>query len=248
MRNLHPFLLLLSMAIGCKNDPTGVWLLTLEPDPSGTECSETLTENFTYGYQPTEGTSEEWTSEESSTYAQTLAFVEILETNDQQAVLIWDTEAWPGTWNTAYWEFAWSTNADESSTQTHIAGYTYSTTSSDSTEDILNFTVDKDTATGELSTSSSQQQVWEESDIWSELLATEIGSTGSIPSSTYLVELVPKSGVETAVSNSYSSAECETEPCRIQLDTTCSQLWTFTAVRTQSELESGYAHLGGSGQ
>ena len=246
MRNFKGTLLIL--CLGCKTDPAGIWLLTLEPDENGIDCTETLTENFTYGYEPGETTGAEWTTEESSTYPTELAFIEILETTDQQAVLVWGSEAWPGQWNTSYWEFTWSESSESSNSQTHIAGYSYASTGSETTEDIVDFTIDGDTASGELSSTSSAQIVWEEADIWSDQLASEIGQTGSIPSSTYLVELVPKSGGETAVSNSYASADCDAELCRIQLDSTCTQLWSFTAMRTQSELESGYAHLGGSGQ
>jgi hypothetical protein len=246
MRAIIPLFLILGSA--CSSDPTGIWLVTLTPDAEGVQCSETITENFIRGHEPDESTSESWTTEESQSFAQELAFVEILETLDQESVLVWGDEAWPGVWNAAYWEFTWSDNTDESSSLTHEGGYSYSQSGSESTVDTIDWTTDKDTALGELLTTSTIQTVWEESDIWNESVASEIGQTGSIPAASFLVELLPGAETETAVSNAYSSPECESNPCRIQLDSTCTQLWTFTAVRTQPPSESGYVDLAGSGQ
>jgi hypothetical protein len=246
MRSIIPLFLILGSA--CSSDPTGIWLVTLTPDAGGVQCSETITENFSRGQEPEESTSEGWTTEESQSFAQELAFMEILETVDQQSVLVWGDEAWPGIWNASYWEFTWSDSSDESSSLSHAGGYSYLQSGSESIVDTIDWNTEKNTTTGELLTTSTSQTVWEESDIWNESVASEIGQTGSIPANSYLVELIPGAEAETAVNNSYSTPECESNPCRIQLDTTCAQLWSFTAVRTQAPPDSGYVDLAGSGQ
>ena len=238
--------------LGCVPEPDGVWLLTLTLDEESTECTETLTENFTYGYEPTSGGSAEWTVEESQSSTQELAFVEIIPTTDQQAVLIWGEEAWPGVWNTSYWQFSWEESTSYSTNNTHIAGYSNSESNVDEVQDVIDFTIDGDTATGTMTSTSTSQQIWEESDIWNDVLAKEIGQTGVIPSSSYLVELIPGATGETPVSNQYSSPDCDSDPCQIKVETTCSQIWTFEGVRTQSDTKNQdynvYDHLGGVGQ
>ena len=146
----------------------------------------------------------------------------------------WGNEAWPGVWNTAYWQFTWEDSSSTSTLNTHIAGYSNSQSSSDNVQDVIDFTIDGETATGTMTSTSTSQQTWEESDLWNEILAKEIGQTGVIPSSSYLVELLPGSSGETPVSNLNSSPECDADPCQITIETTCSQIWTFEGVRTQS--------------
>ena len=155
-------------------------------DAESSECSETLTENFTYGYEPTSFGGDEWTVEESQSSNQELAFVTIIPTTDQRAVLIWGNEAWPGVWNTAYWQFTWEDSSSTSTLNTHIAGYSNSQSSSDNVQDVIDFTIDGETATGTMTSTSTSQQTWEESDLWNEILAKEDWTNGVIPSSSYL--------------------------------------------------------------
>ena len=244
MRALISTVVILSMS--CKSDPAGFWLLTLSPDEAGLSCTDSLVENFTYGYEPTDMVGSEWSIEESASYAQDIVFVEILMTGKDQAVLVWGEETWPGTRSLTQWDFGWTTSSSSESTSTHIAGYSFTDATTDSGEDGLSLVIDGEEASGQLTSTTTSQVVWEESDVWSETLSTEIGQTGSIPSSSYLVEMVPGSGGETSVYNLYSSAECDAEPCRIQIDSTCTQTWDFTAVLTESTLQ--YSPNGGSAQ
>ena len=73
----------LVLCVGCVPDPAGIWLLTLTPDEEGANCTETLTENFTYGYEIGDAANAEWTYEESASYADELVLLEILETTPQ---------------------------------------------------------------------------------------------------------------------------------------------------------------------
>ncbi|MES2644971.1 MAG: hypothetical protein V4850_36125 [Myxococcota bacterium] len=237
------FTVALALMTGCSS-PSGIWLVRVAYDAdAGVECESNITENFTDGHVPDADEPDndsEWTYEQSTTGSDTLLFAQIETTAPNQAVLVWGGEVLPGEWDGETWSFSWADTSGNEERSEHEDGYRFIESDEDTSEALVTLTFGKGgTASGNLTASSLLSSSWVESDEWDE---DDIGgSSGAIPSSTYLV--YDEDGDEYTQYNRADEQECDDDDCRLTVATECSGTNTFSATRTDFQDEDAYAHL-----
>ena len=236
------------LLVGCNAGDSGIWILEL-PYTDATECEDVLTHNFTNGYVEEEETDDAvWIVEESETLSPRLLTVQVEDYGDGNALLLIGNVMYPGVAGTNGWVFSWTGSTDSNSTQTHEAGYTYTTNNVATSEEKITLVVSGDTATGSWSSNANSDRSWSESDTWD---GPGVGSfTGSIPSSQYLVHdyYEKKTLIEGApLSNSFEEADCSGD-CELQITSSCAGSTDFSANRADFEDESVYEYLDVAGQ
>ncbi len=243
----------LAALVGCnksdgsnKSGIDGVWLVQLPFDDTFA-CDETVTHNFTEGYLKEDDTESVWTQEEDQAYSDQLFFVQIETLNDSDAILIIDGDVYPGVSTDSGWSFTWLGSENASDSLTHETGYTYSATTSASSDVTISMTFDGNTATGTWASSTTSNSAWTESDDWEPLVQ---GEDGQIPSFNYLVyDLTDGKNQTTGIplTNTMTSTDCSGD-CELTVSTTCSGSVEFSATHTGFEDESTYNYLDGVGQ
>ncbi|MFT4975427.1 MAG: hypothetical protein ACI8S6_001314 [Myxococcota bacterium] len=235
----------LVLSTGCKGlSEAGIWALYLPAD-STTECTEDIVHNFTDAYVPEDEVLDEgdWTITEEENTSDALAFAQIEELGDGEALLLIGSEAYPGVETTNGWKFTWEGSEDSSTTEDHSSGYGFSATTVGTSTIIITLNVDGTTAKGKLASSSSTMRSWTESDTWE---VKDLGfDRGQLPAGQFLVKDGPKDTI--AANNRNAEEDCSGD-CSLEVSTACSGEGAFTAVQLDYEDESVYEYLDSSGQ
>ncbi len=240
----------LSLLVGCgaPADPTGIWMFTFPYTDAGTECADTLTENFSVGEPPeddtTGDTTSPWTYTEDATGSDSFLFAQMTTTTPDNGLLVVGGVAFPGTRTKDTWTFQWADASTSSAGMDHDSGYGYSESASTSDSSTITITLAGAEGTGSTASSYITESAWTESDEWSREAAEDIGGEGQIPSASYLVD----EARGTSVVNEFDRPDCDSMNCTLTLTTTCSGSGSFTATRTDLADEDAYDYMQSAGQ
>lgn len=237
----------LSLLTGCfGSGPAGIWFIEVAYDAeAGLDCVDTITENFTDGYAPsdTEVEGGEWTEDETTTGSDSAMFVQIETTAPGEAILVIGNSVYPGTWSSKTWTFEWAEERGTQSSATHRSGYTFTESTARTSTVTLQMVPDgADNATGTIDSNTVDETAWTESDEWNDTLSEQIGTTGQMPSDLYLV--YDDRDRQAPQSNTFDVVDCDDVTCRLTVDSTCAGTNDFTAMRTDYADEDAYGHLG----
>jgi hypothetical protein len=207
------------------------------------ECDESITHNFSDGYilETEDDEIGPWTDDSESTESDGLSFVQIVQSSGKSAVLIAGSNAYPGIKESGVWTFEWEGAADNDTTMAHELGYAYTEVSTSTSTYTLALTLKGGNASGSITSASSTDADYTESDRWGEQTSPVVDSVGQIPSSLYLVhdgfdfdkgtgEQAPFT--ERALQNSREDYECTSDPCELSVSSTCSSDDDVSGTRT----------------
>lgn len=238
---------------GCSSALDGVWLfyVTVVPDTDDV-CSDTITENFVDAYEPAAIEAEEdpWTATETIEGSEWIFTGLITSTGGDTATLMTGDQTYPGTLKEDdTWVFSWTTSTNSSDTLSHTDGYDWSESVDSTATTTFNIGTEGDDGyKGSLDGEGKDIREWTESDTWSEDIAKDIGYTGMIPASYYLVR-ENMQGDEVPAENTQEDVECVKEGlCRLSVTTTCQRTYTMRSVQTSLEEAEGYDGIDGAGQ
>lgn len=235
-------LLPLLAACGNKNDPSGIWLLTIPYEEDSADCDPDYDENFNDGQWPDEEVEEdsEWTYTDEASYGDTLMFAQVETSAPDQAVMVLGSVILPGAWmpNKKMWEFNWAEVSNYEEGEEHDSGYEYSVRSNSQSKMTLTLNLLEDqNAKGEFTSTVVDGTYYSESDEWSSR-DTNV-SYGSIPADSYLEPVEDAFYVE----NGPEQDDCDGDTCRLSWSTECASSGQYTAVRTDYVDEDAYEHL-----
>lgn len=232
----------------CSSDPVGVWAV-LYPEAKGDPtCSNTISHTFLLGQiaetEPVQETG--WSTSTDTTAGQHLAFWHVIE-GQGTMVLANGEEAWLGVENDdGSWTFSWTSVETVSNTDSHEWGYEF--VESVRTEETASITMalDRDVFTGSVDADVATKGTWKESDYWSQEIG-EVGSSGQMPSSTYLV-YPDDVGELRALPNLRDSEDCPDGLCTLSIDSFCTSGYDITGFRVQADEAATYLALEDAGQ
>lgn len=228
LRALLPALFL----AGCA--PSGVFMIFVPYSESATECSTTVSENFSDAYSPADEDEDgggPWTITEDYTGSDSLMFVHISPTSGGGAVLTMGDAAYPGVAEGDGWTFTWTQHTDGNYSAEHKDDYDYTEAyTNDSTVNIHVTSALFAGLSGTISGTGSSTMSWTESDEW-DVEDIEV-YTGQIPSQYYLVykdsgDLIPQT-------NEAEEDDCKGGTCELAIEQACSTSGqAFTAERVE---------------
>lgn len=250
MRNA--LLPLAALLTGC-TDLTGIWLFQIPYQESTAGCDTSVAENFSEGYVPAEGeaTVGEWLYTEDYEGTDAIAFGQIETYGKDQAILVLGTAVYPGTKDGKSWIFEWVNDETSQTKEEHYQGAAvdYGYLAEETSVSTTTYTFDmegKKQATVKIESTGTSTVHWFESDEWPDEVAAEIGSSGQIPSYSYLV--YDDAGDSYSQYNDYDVDDCQGNVCEILVETTCSDDGEFIAYKTDYNEEDYYEHMQGAGQ
>jgi len=218
--DMTPLLLALT---GCTS-VDGVWLFTLHVAPdAGEECVASVTHNFSGAAEPESDDDlddDPWTRSTLTTWSPEAFFGLITET-DAGAVLVVDGETYPGSpWDGGGWRFWWTHDVTVEDKDTHASGYAWSSWVSLADLVLFDLSFSAQMATGTVTSAADFDANYTESDAWSEDVADSVGTTGSIPSASYLVRDDGAGGSYPAT-NDWALTDCGSHPCTLGVTSSC---------------------------
>lgn len=255
LRSTLTLLPALSLLGACGGSIDGIWMLYIPASDIGaSECEESVTHNFSDGYQleTEEDDIGPWTSDSENTQSDGLSFVQIVQSGGKSAVLISGSNAYPGTKESGVWTFEWEGSEDETSTMTHELGYAYTSDSTSTSTYTLALTLKGGNAEGSITSASASDAEYTESDRWGEQTSPVVESVGQIPSDMYLVhdgfDFDKKTGEQTPfterqLQNSRDDYECTSDPCELSVTSTCASDNDVTGSRTGFADDDAYDHM-----
>jgi hypothetical protein len=251
--------LLALLTVGCAADTIdGVWQFSMQATGLADDiCTENISHNFTFGWVPNEGGEEDesWTESDAESHSDQVFYGLITSTGPDAATLIIGTDAYPGVHEAdGAWTFTWTAMSSTSDEQSHETGYAYSATSDQTREVVIEIQHDGDVINGTTETNTSSVENWTESDGWrAEPMMAYLGgdgTTGQIPSATYLVteDDDPKTEGTIPQYNDGELFDCDAEDCMLNRMITCAESWPIDAVRTSLSTGEDYEGVVGAGQ
>ena len=231
--------------------PVGIWMMTFVVDEDTVStCSTNIDENFDEGYVPGEGSSSgsDWTYTQSFDPSDSLGFAQVETTTQGGAVMVVGGLAYPGEKvEDGVWRFEWVDETTDTQTSAHDSGYRYSVTTHSTTSGVVRFVPTAGgLATGTLISNGTTEIAYVETDEYDQDLTFEIGPTGQIPASSYLV--YEDGGDEYPQVNEYDVEDCNATTCQLTVSDQCSIEVQFDAERTDFKEEAAYAHIQDAGQ
>ncbi len=258
MQPLRSTLLLLpalSLLGACGGSIDGIWMLYIPAsDIDDNECEQNLSHNFSDGYtlETEDDDIGPWSGDSESTQSDGLSFVQIIQSGGKSAVLISGSNAYPGTKESGVWSFEWEGSEDTTTTMSHELGYAYSADSTSTSTYTLALTLKGGNATGNITSASSTDAEYTESDRWGEQTAPVVDSVGQIPSDIYLVhdgfDFNKKTGEQTPfterqLQNSRDDYECTSDPCELTITSSCASDNDVTGSRTGLVDDDAYDYM-----
>lgn len=242
---------LLPLLTGCLfgADPTGIWEFYFPYQEDSETCTDSTDENFSDGVVPSEDggpVDSDWNYEEEYTGSDTFLFAQMTTTTPDNAMLVMGSVAYPGTRDGKVWTFEWTDASTTYDSDEHDSGYRFTTTTETESSTTIVLTMAGDEAEGEVEGSGRASTAYTESDQWNAEVEDELGGYGQIPSSTYLVDTSTNDNDPQL--NYVDEEDCNDDPCKITLTTTCSGSDTFTATRTDLSDEDAYHYMMSAGQ
>lgn len=249
---IQPLLSLLPLGLllaGCNSSVAGVWMLEVAYPVEDT-CTESLNHNFTGAYVAGEDEEEDdgWTEESSATHTDQLLFAQIESTGKDTAVLVMGNEAWPGVKNAkGSYTFSWHGQDDVLEDDSHASGYNYTYSNTALSEEQIVMTIDQGYGSGTWEATSTSEQSWRETDLWTEELRFPVGS---IPSGSYLVieEGKGPKATEVPATNTREGVDCDGDNCSLSVSTSCEGSLDLLLTQTDYSDEAVYDYLRNNGQ
>lgn len=238
-------LVLLSACGRANREVEGIWHFYAST-ASTTSCTSTTTHNFAdvWENETTDTGESPWTEEQ--TYEESPAeFFGSLAMSGDQYVLLIGGDIYEGEESDGRWTLVLDQSERSSAETSHESGYARSATVDQKAEYRFAGQIDKGSWTGVWTSSSETTSKWTESDTWSLELANEIGSTGQIPSYSYLYA-ENDFGLVEPLYNEYDEAECNADPCTLTVVSVCQSSFDFVADRTDLTLADWEAVAGSS--
>jgi hypothetical protein len=219
---------------GCNGPTWGTWMFTKDVTAAtGTECLDDVIHNFVGAYEPiTVGDDPTWTESDTGEISPEVFFARV-ERTAEGAVLIVGEEALPGeVQNDGSWLFYWTNVSSGRETLGHVTGYSYDHTFETATTLRIQGDLTGGTFTGTWEEEDSAIDAWTESDTWGEEAAVQVGATGSIPSSTYLLRIDTATGAEESAANTQAEYDCGAAGCTLTVSSSCAYRYTLTGQST----------------
>lgn len=243
-RALFPFALLLS---GCTS-VSGIWLFEIPYQEDSTSCTTQVGENFLEGDVPEAGTPGvgPWNYTYDYEGSGSVSFGQIETYGDDSAVLILGSTVYTGSKEQGNWVFSWVDESTESNQNEYATGgqVTYGYLQRDTRVSDVSYTFvldGRNKADVSVDADETVTREWFESDVWGDDVAATIGSTGEIPSASYLVN--SEGGGE---ANQYDNSDCDASRqglCYLAVATACSASADFVAYRTDFEDEDHFRSI-----
>ncbi len=211
----------------------GTWMFTRSLTiATGEECTSSVTHDFVGAYPPpTLADDSAWTESDTSEVSSDVFFGRV-DQEGKVAVLIVGESAYPGQkQEDGSWVFSWDHTSAGRQNDTHESGYQFVYSYEATTTTRVSGTFGGDGFTGTWEDTSQSLLSWTESDTWSEDVAVSIGSTGQIPSSSYLLKL-DLDGNEVAATNDYVTPDCDVSGCLLTVSAACGYSYDMTGQRT----------------
>ncbi|MEL6344813.1 MAG: hypothetical protein AAFV53_16970 [Myxococcota bacterium] len=226
-----------------ENTVAGIWLVQIPGVIADTTCDTTISHNFINAVTPQEDEVEDspWAITFTEEVSDQLAFFQIELLGEDEAILIAGDEVWPGVPSGDSWTFTWVDFENSDETRSYEELYDYTDASDESLSSTITFTQTDNSASGQVSTSSSNSETWTETDSWDPKLVPVFNS--EIPSSLYLQDADGFSIVNDAFED-----DCTEENCQLAVSSTCNSATSFTARRTDFDDADAYDYLEGVGQ
>ncbi len=228
--------LVLALLAGCDGPLYGTWMFSKDLTfPTGDECTESVSHNFAGAYLPVAvGDDPAWTEADTGASSPEVFFARIERTGDG-AVLIVGTDALPGTHlEDGTWLFLWTHTSTGQESLDHATGYAYDHTYQSSSTLRISGQLDGDHFLGTWEDATAATDAWTESDTWSDEAAVEVGSTGTLPASTYLLR-ADDAGAESAASNTQLAYDCGVTGCTLTVQSACASRYPLDGVMTGFE-------------
>lgn len=247
--------LLALTTVGCSSTIDGVWQFSMQAAPSVVEgCDDSISHNFSNAYVPADTEDDDsWSETESESWSDIVFFGLITTTGPGTATLVVGDQAYPGVEEAeGGWTFTWTAMTSTSDVQSHATGYSWSYTSDETREITYRCGFDGEFLNGTVDQVVTTTYNWSESDSWSSKELTEYlggdGTTGQIPSYSYLVEDDFMTQTTSATYNTSDTLDCDASECALNRLYTCSEQWPLDAARTTLSTGEDYEGVSGAGQ
>ncbi len=225
--------MLMALLLACGSGVEGTWMFEVTVTlPTGDECASTATHNFVGAYQPPDAQPDlSWTSAVSGEVSDQILFGRI-EDGGAGPVLILGSAVLPGAkLEKGGWEFSWTGTETTVTQNQHATGYSFTQSVDDSATTTLGGNLSKGVLVGSWVEESASVAQWVESDTWSDEAAAYVGTTGVIPSGSYLLRL-DSTGAEVPATNTQSSYDCGEAGCTLTVQQGCAYRYDLTGTRT----------------
>lgn len=243
---ITPLALLTACGGRASQEVEGIWHF-YAASPSTTECTTGLAHNFAdvWESEGTDSGDSPWTQTSSSEESQA-EFFGALTLSGEDHILLVNGAIYEGGEEDGTWTFTLEQFERQQDARDHESGYRSSTTTEEQAQ--LRFTGElrRGVFTGRWVSQTEGVDVYTESDTWTVELASEIGTTGAIPSYSYLSS-ENDFGLVEPLYNAYDTAQCDSDPCSLTVSTACQAELSFVAERTELPLDAWEA-LNGSSQ
>lgn len=245
---MNKSLLFLSLMLTAScGDVDGIWMVQFSYPTEVEDCVKEATDwNFIGAQVPAESVDISlWTTEESSSISDSMAFVQIVDNGDS-AVLIWNDMAYPsiGAGSNGAWTFEWVAKETSSYEADHFMGYSCSEEIKFTDTTTFTVMIDGNQLAGSMTISNEVVENYEESDIWSN---EEVGAEQcAVPASSYL-ETIETLGTYIATTNDSLTADCSAASCVLKVEQHCATSYDFTGVKTGYEDEAAYNNVDEAG-
>ncbi len=217
VRFMVPASLVLS---GCSSAFAGIWWVEQAVVTTGEDCTLTISDNFTEGQPPDDGTvTTDWTFSQTLDASPTGFFIEVLDGRGNQAFVVVNDEVYPATIDGGTLTATWTDFLDDLSSDSHVSGYTYEANISITTTNTVTLTIDGGVGSGSAAYDEHVDSTWSETDEWD---AGTVGfGGGQTPAFLYL------EGV--GVSNDSATEDCTSANCTLEVASDCSLSAAVTA-------------------
>ena len=247
----------------------GTWLLEISVfmDDMDDYCTEDITShNFTGAtvVPDEEDVAEDYTVSDTHERSGSLAFARIEKSGDG-AFLVIEDKVFPGQKSDTEkktWIFQWVGNDYTAEERNHVEGYDYTSIVDQYSTSTYKLTFDGDSLSGTFVEDDAVYEDYTESDTWPRSLAQGsidtggggdpgviIGEWGDIPAQWYLERPMegPQGGME-GVRNGWDTQDCDSEPCNLSIETTCSVSVDVVGTRTNFSNDEAYDAIENAGQ
>ncbi len=225
--------MLMALLLACGSGIEGTWMFEVAVTlPVGDECASSATHNFVGAYQPPDAQPDlSWTSTVTGEVSESVVFGRIEDGGDGP-VLILGTAALPGTdKGKGEWAFTWTQTETTRTDNQHATGYSFTQSIDDSATTTVAGNLSKGALDGSWTEETASTAQWVESDTWSDEAAAYVGTTGVIPSGSYLLKL-DSTGVEVPATNTQSSYDCGEAGCTLTVQQGCAYRYDVHGART----------------
>ena len=239
-------MLVLLMACGGADpfDPSGVWMLQIAAS-TGAECDTLLSHNLDGASLPSEPIGSEITTTASDEVV--MARIALSEVG---LLMMIDGGVYPEDDDGERATFSWVRSSTTSETESHAAGYALTVEQEDTLGQAVQIALPRKATDepgvyeGTWTDVTTTRAAWEESDTWPD--EVKVGEVGALPASSYLEVPADDTGGGTmAASNSQWAEDCTEDPCRLQIEVTCTDRRALTATLTDIDpTEEGWQDAG----